>query len=47
MALPARKRCYHERAGTTMRDHLATLLYDFRRYDREIAVVRYQGNAAG
>jgi len=27
-----------------MRDHLATLLYDFRRYDREIAVVRYQGN---
>jgi long-chain acyl-CoA synthetase len=27
-----------------MRDHLATLLYDFRRFDREIAVVRYQGN---
>jgi long-chain acyl-CoA synthetase len=27
-----------------MRDHLATLLYDFRRYDREIAVVRHQGN---
>jgi long-chain acyl-CoA synthetase len=27
-----------------MRDHLATLLDDFRRYDREIAVVRYQGN---
>jgi len=27
-----------------MRDHLATLLYDFRRYDREVAVVRYQGN---
>ena len=33
--------CYHEIA---MRDHLATLLDDFRRYDREIAVVRYQGN---
>jgi long-chain acyl-CoA synthetase len=27
-----------------MRDHLATLLEDFRRYDREVAVVRYQGN---
>ncbi len=27
-----------------MRDHLATLLYDFRRFDRGIAVVRYQGN---
>ena len=27
-----------------MREHLATLLDDFRRYDREIAVVRYQGN---
>jgi long-chain acyl-CoA synthetase len=27
-----------------MRDHLATLLDDFRRYGREIAVVRYQGN---
>jgi long-chain acyl-CoA synthetase len=27
-----------------MRDHLATLIEDFRRYDREIAVVRYQGN---
>ena len=27
-----------------MRDHLATLLDDFRRYDRQIAVVRYQGN---
>ncbi len=27
-----------------MRDHLATLLDDFRRYDREIAVVRAQGN---
>ena len=26
-----------------MRDHLATMLDDFRRYDREIAVVRYQG----
>jgi long-chain acyl-CoA synthetase len=27
-----------------MREHLATLLDDYRRYDREIAVVRYQGN---
>ena len=27
-----------------MRDHLATLIDDFRRIDREIAVVRYQGN---
>ncbi|MGP8173939.1 MAG: AMP-binding protein [Terracidiphilus sp.] len=27
-----------------MRDHLATLLEDFRRYDREVAVVRHQGN---
>lgn len=27
-----------------MRDHLATLLDDFRRYGQEIAVVRYQGN---
>ncbi|MGA2807672.1 MAG: AMP-binding protein [Terracidiphilus sp.] len=27
-----------------MRDHLATLLNDFRRYDRQIAVVRFQGN---
>jgi long-chain acyl-CoA synthetase len=27
-----------------MRDHLATLLDDFRRYGGEIAVVRYQGN---
>jgi long-chain acyl-CoA synthetase len=27
-----------------MRQHLATLLDDFRRYDREVAVVRYQGN---
>ncbi len=27
-----------------MREHLATLIQDFRRYDREIAVVRYQGN---
>jgi len=27
-----------------MRDHLATLLDDFRRYHSEIAVVRYQGN---
>ena len=27
-----------------MREHLATLLEDFRRLEREIAVVRYQGN---
>jgi long-chain acyl-CoA synthetase len=27
-----------------MREHLATLVEDFRRYHREIAVVRYQGN---
>ena len=27
-----------------MRENLATLVQDFRRYDREIAVVRYQGN---
>lgn len=27
-----------------MRDHLATLVDDFRRYDRDIAVVRYEGN---
>jgi len=27
-----------------MRDHLATLLDDFRRFESEIAVVRYQGN---
>jgi long-chain acyl-CoA synthetase len=27
-----------------MREHLATLLEDFRRFDRGIAVVRYQGN---
>jgi long-chain acyl-CoA synthetase len=27
-----------------MRDHLATLLDDYRRYDRQIAVVRHQGN---
>ena len=27
-----------------MRDHLATLLDDFRRYPRAVAVVRYQGN---
>jgi long-chain acyl-CoA synthetase len=27
-----------------MRDHLATLIDDFRRFDREIAVVRYAGN---
>jgi long-chain acyl-CoA synthetase len=31
-------------AGAFMRDHLATLLDDFRRYDRQIAVVRFQGN---
>ena len=38
------QRCYHEPAEQPMRDHLATLLYDFRRYGREVAVVRYQGN---
>ena len=27
-----------------MREHLATLLNDFRKLNREIAVVRYQGN---
>ena len=27
-----------------MRQHLATLLEDFRRNSRDIAVVRYQGN---
>ena len=27
-----------------MRQHLATIIDDFRRFDREIAVVRYQGN---
>jgi len=27
-----------------MRDHLGTLVDEFRRYGREIAVVRYQGN---
>ncbi len=27
-----------------MREHLATLLDDFRRFDRQIAVVRYRGN---
>ena len=27
-----------------MRDHLATLIDDFRLFDREVAVVRYQGN---
>jgi long-chain acyl-CoA synthetase len=35
---------YHELAGAFMRDHLATLLDDFRRYDCQIAVVRHQGN---
>src|ERR1039458_1247514 len=34
---------YHEFAGAFMRDHLATLLDDFRRYDRQIAVVHHQG----
>ncbi len=27
-----------------MREHLATLLDDFRRFDRQVAIVRYQGN---
>ena len=35
---------YHELAGAIMRDHLATLLDDFRRFDRQVAVVRHQGN---
>ena len=30
--------------GQDLREHLATLLDHFRRHDREIAVVRYQGN---
>jgi long-chain acyl-CoA synthetase len=34
---------YHELAGELMRDHLATLLNDFHRFDRQIAVVRFQG----
>jgi long-chain acyl-CoA synthetase len=34
---------YHKLAGIFMRDHLVTLLDDFRRYDRQIAVVRHQG----
>ncbi|MGA8041680.1 MAG: AMP-binding protein [Terracidiphilus sp.] len=33
-------RCYH---GFAMRAHLATLLDDFRRFDRQIAIVRTQG----
>jgi long-chain acyl-CoA synthetase len=35
---------YYELAGAFMRDHLATLLDDFRRFDRQIAIVRHQGN---
>jgi long-chain acyl-CoA synthetase len=31
-------------AGASMRDHLGTLLDDFRRYGHEVAVVSYQGN---
>jgi long-chain acyl-CoA synthetase len=31
-------------SGAIMRDHLGTLLDDFRRYDRQIAVVHHQGN---
>ncbi len=30
--------------GQFMRDHLATLIDDFRRFDREIAVVHFRGN---
>jgi len=30
---------YHGLSGAFMRDHLATLLDDFRRFDREVAVV--------
>jgi long-chain acyl-CoA synthetase len=32
-----------EPAGAALHDHLATILDDFRRYDGQIAVVRYQG----
>ena len=35
---------YHGPDGVYLRDHLATLLDDFRRYDRQIAVVRHHGN---
>jgi long-chain acyl-CoA synthetase len=38
-----REALYHKLAGVLMRDHLATLLHDFRRFDRQIAVVRFQG----
>ena len=34
---------YHVLAEYLMRDHLATLLDDFRRYGRQTAVVRFQG----
>jgi long-chain acyl-CoA synthetase len=34
---------YHSRTDTFMRDHLATLLDDFRSFDGQIAVVRHQG----
>ena len=36
-------RCWHQTAGVRMRGHLATLLEDFRRYDRGTAVVRIEG----
>lgn len=35
---------YHDRAGAFMRAHLGTLVDDFRRHGRQIAVVRYKGN---
>jgi long-chain acyl-CoA synthetase len=35
---------YHGPDGVNLRDHLATLLDDFRRFDRQLAVVRHQGN---
>jgi long-chain acyl-CoA synthetase len=43
MHLSARTRIENAVAIAAMRDHLATIIDDFRRFDREIAVVRYQG----
>ena len=42
--VPAARAATINFARNLMRDHLATLLDDFRRYDRQIAVVRFQGN---
>ncbi len=44
MQLSAKSRIQNAVAVTAMRDHLATIIDDFRRLDRDIAVVRYQGN---